>query len=313
MPNEQYLVRLIHGTSGRECAVERLWSATLLTTGGVVRFLRGRNREGCDIYLYPCADNAHSGYILVDLDHADPRILHTMRTSGHEPCVLLQTSPGNLQAWVQVSTTPLPPAVASEIGRELARTYHGDPASTDWRHLGRLAGFTNQKPKRRCPNGHAPWVKLVHAQAGLATHGGSLVEAAEQRLRDHTLPALQPDLASLGPPDRSFTPSAATAIYQAGLKRLRIPQRFPQPDWSIADKWIAKELLRRGTPSTQVLAILQLGSPGFPRHHANPDDYLRRTLARALLELHRRPFPGPHPLPPPGDSTPARTTTRVSA
>ena len=50
----------------------------------------------------------------------------------------------------------------------------------------------------------------------------------------------------------SDSPSAASAIYQNWLRRLRIPQRFPHPDWSIADKWIAKELLRRGTPVAAV-------------------------------------------------------------
>ena len=160
MPSELYLVRPIHGLTGRPCPGERLWSAGLLTRGPAVGFLRARNREGFDIYLSPFAIDRNAGYILVDLDRADPRVVHTMRTHGHEPCVVLQTSPGNLQAWVHVSATPLEPAVATEIGRELARLYRGDPASTGWRHLGRLAGFTNQKPKRRSPGGYLsgdPW------------------------------------------------------------------------------------------------------------------------------------------------------------
>lgn len=81
-------------------------------------------------------------------------------------------------------------------------------------------------------------------------------------------------------------------MYRRCLARLRILERFPQPDWSIADKWIAKELLRRNLPPPQVAAILQAGSPGFPRRHSDPQDYLRRTLARALRELHTAPFPG---------------------
>ncbi len=71
-----------------------------------------------------------------------------------------------------------------------------------------------------------------------------------------------------------------------------ILERFPQPDWSIADKWIAKELLQRGMPAPQVATILRSGSPGFPRQHPHPDDYLRRTLARAAWELQASPFPG---------------------
>jgi len=58
-------------------------------------------------------------------------------------------------------------------------------------------------------------------------------------------------------------------------------QRFSHPDWSIADLWIAKELLSSGIPPAEVKTILQLGSPDFPRHHAAPEDYLHRTLARA--------------------------------
>jgi len=291
MPNELYLVRPIHGHTRRSCG-EWLWSAGVLTAGRIVHFLRGRNREGFDIYFWPFAIDRNAGYILLDLDQANPQVLHTMRGNGHAPCVVVQTSPGNLQAWIQVSATPLEPAVATEIGRELARLYRGDRASADWRHLGRLAGFTNQKPQRRRPGGYAPWAKLLHAQAGLATDGASLVEAAQSHLRDRILPAIGQTCPSIRLPDRSVIPSAAAATYQACLDRLRIPQRFPQTDWSIADKWIAKELLRRGMPSAQVQAVLQLGSPGFPRRHSNPEDYLRRTLARALRELETSRFPG---------------------
>ncbi len=288
MPNELYLVRLIHQATRRACPGERLWNATLLTQGATVRFLRARNREGCDIYFHPYADGRNAGYILVDLDHADPPIIATMQAQGHEPCVVLRTSPGHLQAWIRVSPTPLDPAVATAIGRQLARLYGGDLASTDWRHLGRLAGFTNQKPQRRTSGRYAPWVKLLYARAILATRGAALVEAAQRSIRLAPAPAVAPRVCSI---DSSLTAPAATRIYQSWFHRLRIAQRFPQPDCSIADKWIAKELLRCRTPLAQVYAILQLGSPGFPRRHSDPPDYLRRTLERALLEIQQQPFP----------------------
>ena len=108
---------------------------------------------------------------------------------GHEPCVVLQTSPGNLQAWVQISATPIDAAVASQIGKQLAHVYGGDLASTDWRHLGRLAGFTNQKPQRRNGRGYSPWVKVLHAHAGLASQGAALrtkawIKVHQRRLVD---------------------------------------------------------------------------------------------------------------------------------
>jgi len=149
MPHDLYLIRLIHYQTRKAFPGERLWNATQLLHPATVRFLRRRNREGCDIYIQPFTDKQNPGYSLVDLDHTGPEIISTMRANGHAPCVVLQTSPGNLQVWVHVSATPLPPAIASSIGKQLAQRYGGDLASTDWRHLGRLAGFTNQKPQRR--------------------------------------------------------------------------------------------------------------------------------------------------------------------
>src|SRR2546422_7553791 len=67
-----------------------------------------------------------------------------MRAHGHEPCVVLRTSPGHLQAWVRVSLSPLEPALATSVARHLADLYGADRASADARRLGRLAGFTNQ-------------------------------------------------------------------------------------------------------------------------------------------------------------------------
>jgi hypothetical protein len=293
MPHELYLIRLIHRQTRRAFPGERLWTAAQLVHPATVRFLRVRNREGCDVYLQPYAEGRRNpGYILVDLDHSSTAMVEAMRTNGHDPCVVLQTSPGNLQVWVQVSATPIEPAVASQIGRQLAHTYGGDLASTDWRHLGRLAGFTNQKPQRRNARGHSPWVKVLHAHAGVAAQGAALLDAAERWLGRHATPPLSPGVALPATAVGATVAGDAAQIYARWLHRLRILERFPQPDWSIADKWIAKELLRTGTPAAHAAAILRGGSPGFPRRHSRPEDYLRRTVARAAWELQALPFSG---------------------
>jgi len=295
MPQDLYLVRLIHHATRRAFPGERLWTAAQLGQLSTVQFLRIRNREGCDVYIQPYAENRNAGYILLDLDRGNATTLERMHGNGHQPCVVLQTSPGHLQVWIQVSAVCLEPATASAIARQLALTYGGDLASADWRHLGRLAGFTNQKPLRRQSNGYAPWVRLLYAQLGLARNGASLVQAAEQPIG--SLPSPFAFITATGSHDcelgssPSSTLSAARDIYQAWLQRLRIPQRFPHPDWSIADKWIAKELLRRGTPVATVAELLRCGSPGFPRHHADPENYLHRTVERALGELTGTSFP----------------------
>jgi RepB DNA-primase from phage plasmid len=297
MPHDLYLVRLIHHPTRTAFPGERLWTAAQLSKESTVRFLRSRNREGRDVYIQPYADNRSAGYILLDLDHTEATTLERMRTNGHQPCVLLQTSRAHFQAWIQVSAVGLEPALATLIARQLAHIYGGDLASADWRHLGRLAGFTNQKPLRRQGNGYGPWVQLVQAQLGLATNGPLLVKTAERQIPcARTLTAsgwLPGPLASECMVCAPCTSAAACDIYQAWLHRLRIPQRFPHPDWRIADKWIAKELLRQGTPAAAIAELLRWGSPGFPRRHADPQDYLRRTLARAFGELAGNAFPAP--------------------
>ena len=286
MPWELYLVRLIHNATKRPFPGERLWTASQLTNLATIRFLRVRNREGCDVYIHPYARDRNAGYILIDLDRADPGALSAMHDNGHEPCVVLQTSPGHWQAWIHVSLTPLEPALATAMGRHLAHLYGGDRASTDWRHLGRLAGFTNQKPHRRQPNGHPPWVKIVHTATGLARHAEPLLQpagalAATIAHTPHSNPAPTSTARPPTAPDRQAS-ALATEIYQAWVRRWRIVQRFPQPDWSIVDLWIARALRARGMSATDVQQILQLASPGFPRGHSDPADYLRRTLARAF-------------------------------
>jgi hypothetical protein len=243
------------------------------------------------VYIQPYAENHNAGYILIDLDEANPAVLRVMRANGHEPCVVLQTSPGHWQAWVHVSATPLEPTLATAVGRHLAHLYGGDRASTDWRHLGRLAGFTNQKPHRRSLNGHPPWVKIVHAAAGLASQAEPLVQAARAYIGTSS-PTLDAT-ASTPPAEQPATPahrSAAQAIeiYRSWMRQWHIAQRFPQPDWSIVDLWIARALLAAGMSAAGVQQILQLASPGFPRRHSDPADYLRRTLARASSS-----FPAP--------------------
>jgi hypothetical protein len=253
-----------------------------------MRFLRARNCQGYDVYLLPYAEHGNAGYILLDLDYAAPHVLARMRANGHEPCVMLQTSPGHLQAWIRVSTTPLEPVVATAVSKHLAHTYGGDLASTGSRHLGRLAGFTNQKLQRRTATGQAPWVKIVEARAVLASAAQDLLHLATQVIaQPSTAAARDPTnrLSRIGDPSTTISAQGATRIYQRWLQRWHIHERFPGPDWSIVDPWIARKLLAMHISPIQVEAIIRLGSPDFPRRHGDPEDYLQRTLARAALPV----------------------------
>jgi hypothetical protein len=300
MPNKFYLIRLIHSVERKPAPGQRLWTAQELAGDRGVGLLRANNRLGFNVYLWPYAEHRNAGYIFLDLDHAHPHVLEDMRIHGHEPCVVVETSPGHLQAWVRISTTPLPPALATTVGRILAERYGGDRASIDWRHLGRLAGFSNLKPAICALTGIAPTVQVVHAEPILASAAQKTLAAAQEWQALYAKPTAPIDPATSAvlrarevgaapPPRRGITPQGAAAVYQRWLQRWRIRERFPQPDWNIVDLWLASKLLAQHTAPAQVMEILRLGSPGFPRNHGDAEDYLRRTLARAAPS-------SPHPV-----------------
>lgn len=290
MPCCQYEVRLIHSISRKPYPGVRRWTASQFSDPATVSFLRIRNREGYDVYFRPYAgSHLNAGYILLDLDDPVPGILARLRAQDHEPCVVVASSPGRWQAWIRVSPEPLLPALATRVAKRLALMYAADRASADWRHLGRLAGFTNRKPHRLQADGLPPWVKLIHAHACLAGGGAALLELAAVELGGHTThsPPAKATLAQHSAADSLSTtgidPAALAALYRDAPNRLRIRERYPAPDWSIADRWVARELLIGGTDPALVAAVLRHGSPGFPRRHADPEDYLRRTLHSAAL------------------------------
>lgn len=273
----RYELRLIDAQR-RQCLANRYWTATQLLAPETVGFLRGHNREGCDVYFRPYAASQNAGYLLLDFDRS-PCPLAAMRAAGHTPCLVVETSPGHQQAWVRVTSRSVMPAWATAVGRWLARQYGADPASAEWRRLGRLAGFTNRKPARLQPNGLPPWVRVVWRQSGALPEAGSAVAAAV------------PDSVSQGPATAAIggVEARPSPLYRQCLDALGLPRRFPAPDWSIVDYRVARLFLQGGCGAEQVAAILRQGSPGFPRRHAKPDDYPRRTVQAAAASLACRP------------------------
>jgi hypothetical protein len=272
----RYELRLIDAHR-RQCVATRYWTAPQLLDRDTVGFLRARNQAGCDVYFRPHAASENAGYLLLDFDDG-PCPLAAMRVAGHMPCLVVETSPGHQQAWVRVTSGSAMPAWATAVARRLAWQYGADPASADWRHLGRLAGFTNRKPARLQPNGLPPWVRVVWRRNEALCEVGSAVATAVPDRVSHG-----PATADIGGGVRP-SPPYWQCLYALGLLR-----RFPVPDWSIADYRVARLLLQGGCGAEQVAAILRQSSPGFPRRHANPDDYLRRTVQAAAASLACRP------------------------
>ncbi len=139
----------------RDAMLDRVWDAARVEAS--IAWLKRQNAGGDDIYIRP---KGSVGLLFVD-DLAAAAVAH-LRAEGLAPAVLVESSPGNFQAWVRVAVAPIAPALASAAARELAVRYGGDPQSAAWRHYGRLAGFTNRKPSRRQPP-PAAWPTALRA------------------------------------------------------------------------------------------------------------------------------------------------------
>jgi hypothetical protein len=148
--------------------IPRVWDHDSLLRS--IGWLRHENRDGRNIYVRPKGEHCLS--LVDDLSAGSIR---NMARSGFMPAAVLETSPGNFQAWLK-HPEPLPKALGTAAARALAKRFEGDRGAADWRHYGRLAGFTNRKQKYRDPRtGLHPFVKLIQA-------GGAVYPAAQEFL-----------------------------------------------------------------------------------------------------------------------------------
>lgn len=120
-------------------------------------WLRRENLNHGHIYVRP--SGAH-GLSLVDDLKADA--IARMKAEGFAPAAVVETSLGNFQAWLKHGQI-LDEVASTRAAKMLAARFGGDQGSADWRHFGRLAGFTNPKPNRRLESGLQPFARLVEA------------------------------------------------------------------------------------------------------------------------------------------------------
>ena len=119
-----------------------------------IKWLRHENGKGAHIYIRPTGTH---GLSLIDDLTADA--IEQMKANGFEPAVVVETSPNNFQAWLNHGQV-LEATLSTHAAKHLAERFVGDPASADWRHFGRLAGFTDPKPERQLPSGMRPFARL---------------------------------------------------------------------------------------------------------------------------------------------------------
>lgn len=156
--------------------IPRTWDRDTLLRS--VPWLRLQNLQGRNIYIRPKGEHALS---LVDDLKADA--ITRMKREGFQPAIVVETSPGNFQAWLR-HPRELPRETSTAVARELARRFDGDLGAADWRHFGRLSGFTNRKPAHQKADGLFPFVRLIESSGAPYPEGERFVHNVETRLEE---------------------------------------------------------------------------------------------------------------------------------
>ncbi len=132
------------------------------------------NARGGNIYirLGPSVREAHPGIVM--LDDLLPEAVDRLANDGLEPCLVVETSHGSMQAWIRLAAScTVPYQIVGGAVRHLAEAYGGDRRAVSPRQPGRLPGFTNRKPKHQQSNGQFPFVCLVVVEPGRVARTGS--------------------------------------------------------------------------------------------------------------------------------------------
>jgi hypothetical protein len=165
------------------CAMElRTLSAESILES--VGFLKWRNQSGHFIRIRPKWPHP---FLLID--DLSIRSVYALDSRGFAPTVVVESSPENFQAWLNLGRR-VSPEIMTLIARHVASTLDADQGAANWRQAGALAGFTNCKAKHQRPDGRYPFVRLHMARHQVVPRAKALirdakrVHAAEQSARE---------------------------------------------------------------------------------------------------------------------------------
>lgn len=247
---------------GRAVMIPRTWDSVTLIRS--IPWLRMQNADGRNIYLRPKGEHDLS---LVDDLSADA--VRRMRATGFTPAAVIETSPGNFQAWLK-HPRQLPRELSTMAARKLAEEFGGDRGAADWRHFGRLAGFTNRKPKYMSETGLFPFVRLIDAP-GVAYPEGERFAAAISAQRNAD---------GRNREGRHPAPTTTTWKTSKNIDDFRSDPRYGG-DATREDLAFAIYALSHGTSSDQVASALRSRDLSHKGDEKRQDQYVERTVAKA--------------------------------
>jgi hypothetical protein len=263
MSASAFEVGLFDPTAAKGVMLPRVWDLDTLLRS--VSWLRLKNSQGRNIYIRP-----HGEHALSLIDDASPQAVEQLKSEGFAPAVVLETSPKNFQAWLCHGQI-LPKQLSTFAAKLLASRFGGDSASADWRHYGRLAGFTNRKDKYRRTDGSFPYVRL-HEATG-AVYAKAVAFLAEVR----TLYELEQ---SKLPPPVSFRRRSPCRPNLKSIEDFRAKPIY-DGDQTRVDLAYAVYALAHGVPENEARNALASRDLTHKGDRERQQEYIDRTIRKA--------------------------------
>lgn len=257
--------------------------------------LRWRNASGYDIYITPI-DPAHH-YLVVD--DMTSTTFQALRVAGYAPCLVQESSPGNLQAIIK--TPRLEGANEQKVANKLVQQLNiefGDPKFSGVVHPFRMAGFANKKPGKK-----SPFTKIIEASHQICAKAGQILNEIRQATIDlfSQRPAPSPSPkptakatdavdnadAYQGMPEQDLNVESPTKAFQRAAWAVRgwVKSKGYIADDSRIDYRAAVIMLKAGWGPEEVEEAMLTGSNRLSDRHSNPNDYVVRTVRKASVEI----------------------------
>lgn len=254
--------------------IPRVWDSEALLRS--VPWLRMQNRDGRNIFCRPKGEHHLS---LVDDVRAEAVV--EMKRGGFEPALVVETSPKNFQVWLNHGRT-LPRLLSTAIAKALAKQFGGDSGASDWRHFGRLAGFTNRKLKYRDPEtGLHPFVRLIEDWGGVYRQAADFVNSVnasmEQAIKER---------------EARLQQHCCVSARSGNLKSIddfRAEMRY-DGDGTRIDLAYAIYAVSHGLSVDHVSAAIRSRDLSHKGSDKRQSEYVERTIRKALNAAERSPL-----------------------
>ncbi len=252
--------------------IPRVWDAQTILKS--VPWLRHQNRQGRNIYIR--AKGAHDLSLVDDL--SENRIL-AMKQAGFGPAIVVETSEGNYQAWLK-HPERLAKEVSTAVARALAEKFGGDRGAADWRHFGRLAGFTNRKTKYLdTSTGLYPFVRLIEAAGAFYPEAERFLAGVKSNL-ERRQAEQQKRIGQFLQEARGHPGSLKS------IDAFRLDGRYGA-DGTRIDLAYAVYALAHGVQPAQVEAAIRSRDLSHKGNDRRQNEYVERTIKKALAALDR--------------------------